>query len=141
MLVAAPGRGLPKPGRASEDKVSGGRIAMLKTIGALIAVCVVCQPSYADESGKGVRHAHRSAAWPDHHIIEVAINPPNSREFIINGTRFAPKPNSCAGWEAGDRVNLISGDWHGWCWSATFENLTRRQTCDMWCGYAAGLHP
>ena len=115
---------------------------MLRMIGALTALCVIGQAAYADGSDTVRRHGHHAALWPDHHIIEVAINPPSGREFIINGWHFAPKPGQCGGWAAGDRINMISGDWHGWCWSAAFENLTRRRdTCEMWCSYAAGLHP
>ena len=114
---------------------------MLKTIGALTVLCMLGQMAYADGSGTMRKHG-RAAQWPDHHIIEVAVNPPGGREYIINGTRFAPKPGQCGGWAAGDRINMVSGDWRGWCSSATFENLTRRRdTCEMWCGYAAGLHP
>jgi len=107
---------------------------MSKTIGAVFAICVVCQPVFAADVGVGV-----TTIVPDTgiHIIEVAINPPNSREFIINGRHYAPKGDSCRGWEAGDRIDLVQGDWHGFCVSSTFRNYTRRSTCEMWCGYAA----
>ena len=114
---------------------------MLRMIGALAVLCVIGHAACADGSATARRHS-RAALWPDHHIIEVAVSPPSGREYIINGARFSPKTGQCGGWVAGNRINMLSGDWHGWCWSATFENLSRhRDTCEMWCGYAAGLHP
>jgi hypothetical protein len=101
---------------------------MSKTVGAVLAICMICQPVFAADIGVGATGRH---------IIEVAINPPNSREFIINGSRYASKGDSCRRWEAGDRIDLIRGDWHGFCVSSIFHNYTRRSTCEMWCGYAA----
>lgn len=113
---------------------------MLKTIAALFAAGVICQPCYSADLDTGGRvRIHRGYAWRDHHIIEVAIHPPGSRAFIINGAHFAAKSDACLGWEAGDRIALVSGEWHGYCTSAVFRNLSRGRTCEMWCGYYAGF--
>lgn len=105
---------------------------MLKTIGAVVALCALGQPAFAADASDAAM-----PRVPDNHVIEVAINPPNSREFIINGRHFAPKGEACRGWEAGDRIALVDGQWHGFCISKTFKNLSRNATCEMWCGYAS----
>ena len=65
-------------------------------------------------------------------MIEV-VQPPYSGNFIINGTRFTAKSATCLRWIAGERIRLLAGDWHGRCVEATFYNLHRRSTCEMWC--------
>jgi hypothetical protein len=106
-------------------------------ISALVVICALGQPVLAADMGvSGSRVTH----WREHHIIEVAINPPGSREFVINGAHFAAKSDACRGWEAGDRLALLAGEWHGYCGTAVFRNLSRGRTCEMWCGYAAAFH-
>jgi hypothetical protein len=65
------------------------------------------------------------------------INGTNFGSFIINGTNFAARSPACLSWVAGERITLLAGDWHGYCVSATFYNVTRHQACQMWCGTQA----
>lgn len=112
---------------------------MTRAICILIAIAALISPNVAaaDEPGmRPVRHVHYTRIR-DHHIIEVAITPYAAREFIINGSHFAPKGDACRGWEAGQRITLVAGDWNGRCVSAVFRNLSLRRTCEMWCGYEA----
>jgi hypothetical protein len=99
--------------------------------GALVVGFAGTPTGAADTSAR--HHAGRVA--PDHHIIEVAIHPPGSRQFIINGRVFTARSPACLGWQAGDRIDLVEGDWHGWCQSAVFYNRTLRRSCEMSCGY------
>ena len=69
---------------------------------------------------------------PERHVIELA-RPPYSGNFIINATRFTAKTPACARWVAGERIKLLAGDWHGFCDSAVFYNVPRRQTCELAC--------
>jgi len=78
-------------------------------------------------------HVYRIVLPPERHVIEVvyhAISP----YFIINGTKFTAKTPACVGWTAGDRIKLIYGSWHGACVDAAFYNISRRRSCEMWCG-------
>jgi hypothetical protein len=70
---------------------------------------------------------------PERHVVEV-VAPPYSGNFIINGTHFAGVAPACLRWSAGERIQLLAGDWHGRCTEAVFYNLTLRSTCRMACG-------
>ena len=100
---------------------------------ALALACIACGPALADETRFArYRPYHRYALPPERHVIEV-VQPPYSGNFIINGTRFTAKSATCLRWIAGERIKLLAGDWHGRCVEATFYNLHRRSTCEMWC--------
>jgi len=62
------------------------------------------------------------------------VRPPYSGAYIINGTQFTATSAACADWNAGDRVTLLAGDWHGRCVGAVFYNVARHRACQMWCG-------
>ena len=61
--------------------------------------------------------------------IEAAVN---EEYFIINGEKFDAK-TYCLGWEEGDMVVFVDGSPLGACASATLYNVTRRETCEVWC--------
>ena len=61
--------------------------------------------------------------------IEAAIN---DEHFIINGEKFDAK-TYCLGWEEGDMVIFVDGSPFGVCVTATLYNVSRRQTCEVWC--------
>jgi hypothetical protein len=100
--------------------------------GGLLLACAAGAPSGAADISV---HHRAGRVVPEHHIIEVAIHPPGSRQFIINGSLFTARSPACLGWEAGNRIDLVEGDWHGWCQTAVFYNRTLRRSCEMSCGY------
>jgi hypothetical protein len=79
-----------------------------------------------------VHHHHHIRLPPERHVIE-GERPPGSGVFLINGRIFTAASNACWPWTAGDRIVLLSGDWHGYCDVAVFRNLRRHSTCTMWC--------
>ena len=105
----------------------------------IVALMVLAAPAFADE---GPRHRHHGGYViylpPERHVVEV-VQPPYSGNFVINGYRFKGLEQSCAGWVAGDRIKLISGDWHARCDVAVFRNMTRGSTCEMSCGWRAQI--
>jgi hypothetical protein len=109
-------------------------LAKSTIVGALALACV--WGGAATAADQDVPTPYGAALVPaEHHIIEVAIHPPGSRQFIINGGRYTAYGNACLGWEAGNRISLVEGNWHGWCRSVVFYNHTLRQSCEMSCGY------
>jgi hypothetical protein len=69
-------------------------------------------------------------------VIEVVVRAYSTR-FIINGIPFTGKTACSLGWVAGQQVRLRAGDWHGACAKAVFYNVSRHQSCAMWCPGAA----
>jgi hypothetical protein len=104
---------------------------MFRSVLVVALALMACQPALPAELRSHERQ-WRSALPPERHVIEV-VRPPYSGSFIINGAAFTAKGPVCWNWTAGERVTLIAGEWHGWCTSAVFYNLTRRRSCDMWC--------
>ena len=79
-------------------------------------------------------YRHAIVLPPERHVIEI-VKDAYSDRFIINAARFSAKTPACGGnWLAGERVQLLRGDAHGWCTDALIYNATRRQACEMWCG-------
>jgi hypothetical protein len=108
-------------------------------LGALALACTVCVPAMAADlgapsDGYRVQRVERWHAVREHHIIEVAIRPPLSHQYIINGYQFTAASPVCVGWAAGEHIRLVRGEWHGRCQTAVFYNVNRRQSCEMWCG-------
>jgi hypothetical protein len=79
-------------------------------------------------------HRGYSRPLPERHVVEK-VSPPGSGNYLINNTWFTARTASCARWVAGDRIRLVAGDWHGYCQSAVFHNLSRRQSCELSCGW------
>jgi len=79
------------------------------------------------------RYRHRHILPPERHVVEV-VQPPWSGNFIINGARFTGRTRACMRWAAGERIKLLSGDWHGACVQAVFYNFNRHSRCVTWCG-------
>jgi hypothetical protein len=77
---------------------------------------------------------YRAPVLPERHVIEK-VQPPYSGNFIINGTRFVGRTRACQRWVSGERIRLVSGDWHGRCVSAVFYNTLRKNTCRASCGW------
>jgi hypothetical protein len=69
---------------------------------------------------------------PERHVIE-GVRPPGSAVFLINGRYFTAASPSCMRWLPNERITLLAGDWHGYCDTAVFRNLSRGGTCTMWC--------
>ena len=112
---------------------------------ALVVSIVVPLQSDAVAADQGLRSAERHhqrqhvvvyhrriVLPPERHVIELA-RPPYSGNFIINATRFTAKTPACARWVAGERIKLLAGDWHGFCGSAVFYNVPRREVCELAC--------
>jgi hypothetical protein len=109
---------------------------MLKVWSALALGLLTCQPVLADGMEYAPRHYYRPYHYlpPERHVVEV-VSPPYSGRFIINGARFTGWTPACFSWAAGEQIRLLAGDWNGHCLGAVFYNLTRRSTCEMWCGW------
>jgi len=63
------------------------------------------------------------------YVIEAAGN---DEKFVINGEVFEAK-TYCLGWDEGDRVIFLEGSPNGACSSAKLYNLSREETCEVWC--------
>jgi hypothetical protein len=109
-------------------------LRMVKPILAATLVSLAAPAAFADEAPPA-RHRYPQHIYlpPERHVIE-AVRPPGSGNFIINGARFTAKGPACNHWAAGERINLIAGDWNAQCVDAVFYNFYRRTTCEMWCG-------
>jgi hypothetical protein len=110
-----------------------GEAKMLRVASAFGLALLTCQPAFADGwTYSRHRYYHRHYLPRERHVIEV-VQPPYSGIFIINGIRFTGMTPACLRWAAGERIKLISGDWHGHCVTATFYNFRRHSTCQTWC--------
>ena len=98
----------------------------------LFLAVLACHPAVSADLGA---HARRpvSVLPPGRHVIEI-VRPPYSGSFVINAAAFTAKTPACRNWEAGERVTLLAGDWHGRCIDAVFYNVVRHHSCAMWCG-------
>jgi hypothetical protein len=105
---------------------------------ALSFVLLVPAPQAAAD-GMRARVHHRSH-WhhrhfnlpPERHVVEVN-KPTGSGYYTINGAGFTAADPSCARWVAGERIKLLQGHWNGWCSTAIFYNVRRRQVCELRC--------
>ena len=92
---------------------------------------LLCQQAFSDEPGYT---RHRQRHYPSgHHVVEL-VAPPFSGRFIINGFHYDGVAPACLGWVPGEPVRLVSGSWFGDCASATFYNVSERNTCPTQCG-------
>ena len=105
---------------------------MVKLGSVLALILLMSGPALADGM-RWHRHYHRYVLPPERHVIEV-VQPPWSGNFIINGARFTGRTRACLRWAAGERITLLSGDWHGACVVAVFYNFNRHSRCETWCG-------
>jgi len=108
---------------------------MAKSIFVLVLAISTCGPALSAELGLPIEgsHATQHMLPPERHVIEL-VRPPYSGAYIINGTSFTAASAACAGWNAGERITLLAGDWHGRCVGAVFYNVARHRACQMWCG-------
>src|SRR5437016_8311583 len=112
---------------------------MLKWMSAFALAMLACAPALAEETEYSrpgyyqYYYQYRYSLPAERHVIEV-VQPPYSGNFIINGARFTALTPACFAWVAGERIRLLAGDWNGRCAVALFYNLSRRNTCEMWCG-------
>ena len=105
------------------------RSILLPTILLGVLAVMVCRPALA-------HHGH--ALPPERHVIEVA-RPPHSGSYIINGAYFTAKSAACWSWNAGDRITLLAGDWHGHCIDAVSQRAAAPAKCGAdRCGDACG---
>jgi hypothetical protein len=105
---------------------------MSKSLAALCLAILACQPALSADLGVRA-HGGMTPLPPERHVIEI-VRPPYSGSFIINAAAFTAKTPACRNWAAGERVTLLSGDWHGRCVDAVFYNFVHRRSCAMWCG-------
>jgi len=110
--------------------IGGGIGRWLTTLSVSSAMIAIAMPVGAADHRY---HRHYPVLPPERHVIEIVRGAYGSA-FIINGARFSAKTAACTGWVAGDRIQLLAGSWNGACAEAVFRNVTRRQTCEMWCG-------
>jgi hypothetical protein len=68
--------------------------------------------------------AHAAATYE----IEAAVN---DEKFLIDGELYEAKIY-CMGWGEGEDVIFIEGT-AGLCTSAELYNVTRQETCSVWC--------
>jgi hypothetical protein len=87
-----------------------------------------------------VSQHHHFSLPPEKHVLEVVNFSSFGLQFLINGHYFLADPLNCPGWVAGDRVMLLSGEWHGYCTFAVFSNRTRHRTCQVSCGSWSGFN-
>jgi len=107
---------------------------MFKGISAFALGALLCGSAFADGMEYQPRRPYQRFYLPaERHVIEV-VQPPYSGNFIINGTRFVGRTRTCQRWIAGERIRLVSGDWHGRCADAVFYNTVRKNTCRASCG-------
>jgi hypothetical protein len=99
---------------------------MSKWILVFVLAILTCRPALS--AGR-----HWPNLPPERHVIEL-VRPPYSGSYIINGARFSAETAACAVWNAGERITLLAGDWHGRCGDAVFYNVMRHRACRMWCG-------
>jgi uncharacterized metal-binding protein len=55
----------------------------------------------------------------------------NDEKFVIDGELYEAK-TYCMGWDEGDSVIFVDGT-PGACADATLFNMSRRETCEVWC--------
>jgi hypothetical protein len=106
---------------------------MPKLIFAFVLAILTCGPAFSADQSPRVSRATRHPLPPERHVIEV-VRPPYSGAYIINGAPFTAASAACADWNAGERITLLAGDWHGRCVGAVFYNVARHRACQMWCG-------
>ncbi len=117
-----------------------GKDMTKRVIGTLLlAVALALAAGNADADGDRVRrHVHHGSTGydlrlpPERHVIEVVDG---WGRFIINGSRFTPREPVCQGWTAGDEIKFLAGEMHGHCATALIRNVSRRQTCEVSCGF------
>jgi hypothetical protein len=114
----------------------------LKLMTSLVFAGFLCGPAISAELGAPAPGTYvpqyHFALPPERHVLEVVNFSSFGLRFLINGHYFSANPLECPGWVAGDRVTLVAGDWHGYCATAVFHDLTRHLTCRMACDSLAG---
>jgi hypothetical protein len=115
-----------------------------KWITSFIFAAVLCGPAVSAEIDEATAAPYanipryRHALPPERHVLEVVNFGNFGLRFLINGHYFRASPSDCPGWAAGDHVTLLTGEWHGYCVTAVFHDLTRarscRVSCDPWGG-------
>jgi hypothetical protein len=90
-----------------------------KWITSFIFAAVLCGPAVSAE--------------PERHVLEKVDFSSIGLRFLINGHYFRASPSDCPGWVPGDRVTLLVGDWHRYCVTAVFHDLTRDRSCRVSC--------
>jgi hypothetical protein len=109
--------------------------AMLRPACVALLSLALGSAAFADGTAvKRVHHSHHHYRLPaGRHVVEK-VSPPGSGLYLLNGAWFAAHTPRCAGWVAGDRIRLLRGEWHGYCGTAVFRNVSRRMTCELSCG-------
>jgi hypothetical protein len=109
-----------------------------KWITSFVSAALLCGPAVSAELDEtaGAPYANLPryrALPPDRHVLEKVNFSSFGLRFLINGHYFRASPSDCPGWVAGDRVALLAGEWHGYCSTAVFHDLTRNRSCRVSC--------
>ena len=105
-----------------------------KWMTSLIFAGMLCGPAISAELGEpGPAPRYHFALPPERHVLEVVNFSSFGLRFLINGHYFRANPYECPGWVAGDQVTLVAGEWHGYCATAVFHDLTQHRTCRVAC--------
>ena len=98
---------------------------------------MLCGPAVSAELGEVAPAPHAYAGHyglpPERHVLEMVNFSSFGLRFLINGHYFRADPLACPGWVAGDRVTLVAGEWHAYCATAVFHDVTRHRTCRLEC--------
>ena len=97
------------------SKGSGGSGELLIADESPVSVRILRQPSFCSPVST--------------YRIEAADN---DETFLINGEVFAAR-TYCLGWYEGDEVAFLDGSPYGACASATLYNVSRSESCAVWC--------
>jgi len=104
---------------------------------------MLCGPAAAAELGDATpapRAYHYGGLPPERHVLEVVNFSSFGLRFLINGHYFSANPLECPGWVAGDRLRLVAGEWHGYCATAVFYDVTQHRSCRVSCDPLSGLY-
>jgi hypothetical protein len=110
-----------------------------KWITSFIFTAMLCGPAVSAELDEATSASYanvpryRYAAPPGRRVLELVDFSSFGLRFLINGHYFRASPLDCPGWVAGDRVTLLAGEWHGYCATAVFHDLTSPRSCRVWC--------
>jgi hypothetical protein len=109
-----------------------GSVAGVVTLFGLLSAASAADITINRRIRGHVYSSHHFVLPPERHVVEKVL-PPYSGNYLINATRFTAMTPACSRWVSGDRIRLISGDWHGACNTAVFRNVTRGMTCELSC--------
>jgi hypothetical protein len=107
---------------------------MSRPIALLLSSCLASGAAAAAGGELASPFGQAYSVAPERHVVEIVkVSGNGSLRFVINGHAFTAASGACGGWTTGDRVSLTAGEWHGYCATAVFRNVTRRRSCEVLC--------